>query len=97
MHIIFRLKRLNTFFPPLRETPNVSPVKYFAEASELFTFAVFQFVVFGKTASSGCQKGERRRVLNRGNGEGRTNANKFKKKFQEQTSADNVMALLPIM
>lgn len=39
-HIIFRLKRLNTFFPHAHETPHAIRVKPSAEASELFTYAV---------------------------------------------------------
>jgi hypothetical protein len=39
-------------FPPLRETLCADRVELFAEESELFTHAVFQLVVFRKTASS---------------------------------------------
>jgi hypothetical protein len=45
---------INTLFSPLRETLYASRVKLIAEASELFTHAVFQFVVDRKTASSDC-------------------------------------------
>jgi hypothetical protein len=61
---------INALFPPLRETQYAGSVKLFAEASELFKHAVFQFIVVGKTASSECilpggQKDGIRRVLNR--------------------------------
>ena len=45
---------MNKFFPPLLETLYARREKIFAAASELFTRAVFQLVVFRKTASSGC-------------------------------------------
>ena len=45
---------INTLFPTLCETPYVSRVKLYAEALELLTHAVFQLVVFRKTASSEC-------------------------------------------
>jgi hypothetical protein len=45
---------INILPPPLREMLNAGRVKLFAEASELFTHAVFQLVVVRKTASSEC-------------------------------------------
>ena len=45
---------MNKLCPPLLETLYVCRVTLFAEASELFTHAVFQVVVFLKTTSSGC-------------------------------------------
>jgi hypothetical protein len=45
---------IKTLFPPLCETLYAGRVKLFAEASELFTHAVFQLVVIRKTASSEC-------------------------------------------
>ena len=41
-------------FWPLRETQYAGRIKLFAEASVLFTNAVFQLIVVGKTASSEC-------------------------------------------
>jgi hypothetical protein len=43
---------INTLFPPLRQTLYAGRVKLFAEASVLFTHAVFQLVVVRKTAST---------------------------------------------
>lgn len=43
-----------TLFPPLGETLYVGPLKVCAEASEIFTHAVFQHVVDRQTASSEC-------------------------------------------
>jgi hypothetical protein len=45
---------ISTLFPPLRERRNAFRVKTFAEASQLFTYAVFQVVVDRKKASSEC-------------------------------------------
>jgi len=44
---------INTLFlPTLSETQDAGRVKVYAEASELFTHAVFQLVILRKTASS---------------------------------------------
>jgi hypothetical protein len=45
---------MNTFFPPLCGTLCAGCVKHFAEATEHFTHAVYQFVVIRKMASSEC-------------------------------------------
>jgi len=50
LRLFFYHKRI---FPRLHKTLCVGRVKLFAEASELFMYAVFQ-VVFRKTASSEC-------------------------------------------
>jgi hypothetical protein len=43
---------INTLFPTFHETLYAAVLIIFAEASELFTHAVFQLVVVRKTASS---------------------------------------------
>jgi len=45
---------ISTHFPLVRETLYAGRVQPHAEASELFMHAVFQLVVFRKTASSEC-------------------------------------------
>ena len=54
--IIFRKVSFisDTLYARVRETMCVGRVKLYAEASELLTHAVFQLVVFRKTASSEC-------------------------------------------
>jgi hypothetical protein len=61
---------INTLFPTSRETLYAGRLKPFAEASELFTHAVFQLIVFRKKAFPGVhplggQKDGNVRVLNR--------------------------------
>jgi hypothetical protein len=45
---------ITTFLPPLCEILYAGRVNLFAEASELFTYAVFQFIVCRKMASLEC-------------------------------------------
>jgi hypothetical protein len=64
-----KLPYIMVFFPPLREMLCSGGVELFAEASELFTHAVFQLLVVRKKASSRCilqraKKDGSRRVLN---------------------------------
>ena len=44
--------KVSTINTPLSESQDAGRVKLYAEASELFTHAVFQLVVLRKTASS---------------------------------------------
>jgi hypothetical protein len=53
LRLFFRIVSsiINTLFKPLRETLYVVCVKLDIEVSQVFTHAVFQLVVFRKTAS----------------------------------------------
>jgi hypothetical protein len=54
IYIFHKIFIINTTFPPWPETLYAGRLKRFAEASVIFTNAVFQLVVFCKTASSEC-------------------------------------------
>ena len=47
-----KVSMTNTLFPLLREMLYAGRMKFFAEASELFTFAVFQLVIIHKKRHS---------------------------------------------